>query len=95
MVSTLTSFCELLSSREYDCSAFSLYQGRTEICDTLLQAEGLQGAEIHMHLCTVWGHCCFLGKCVNRREVFMKSQTNVSDEECSGCPSTRTSNKGI
>jgi hypothetical protein len=55
MVSTLTSLCELLSSREYDCSAFSLYQGRTEMCDTLLQAEGLQGAEIHMHLCAQSG----------------------------------------
>jgi hypothetical protein len=62
MVSTLMSLCELLSSRKYDCSAFSLYQGRTEICGTFLQAEGLQGAENHMHLCAQSGDNAVLEK---------------------------------
>jgi len=83
------SLCELLSSREYDCGTFSLYQGRTEICGTFLWAEGLQGAEIHMHLCAQSGDNAVSWENVyNRREVFRKSQTNVTDEECSGCPST-------
>jgi hypothetical protein len=41
------------------------------------------------------GTVLFLGKVCTIRKVFKKSQTNVTDEECSGCPSVWTSNKDI
>jgi hypothetical protein len=68
------SLCALLSSREYDCSTFSLYQGQTEICGPFLQAEGLQGIEIHMRLCAQSGDSAVSWKSVyNRREVLKKT----------------------
>jgi hypothetical protein len=41
------------------------------------------------------GTMLFLGKVYNRREVLKKSQTDVTDKECSGCLSTWTNNKDI
>jgi hypothetical protein len=48
----------------------------------------VQAAEIHRHFYAQYVDIVLLWRCVFARiEVFKKSQTSVTDEETSGCPS--------
>ena len=71
-----------------------MHRRRTAFGHTLLWAEGVPGAEIHLRMCAQYGD-----KVLSRRivyvwiEIFKNGRTSVTDAERSGCPTTATTTR--
>jgi hypothetical protein len=78
-------------SREHGCTIFISHQRRTEGHGLFLWANGGKGVEVQACLCGwLWDSVLPQWSVCGWGDVFNKGRTSVTDSECSGCPSTAT-----